>query len=170
MDRPSPILHPPQCPASRDQLERIPHLYFDAIVADDASTLPIDADCIRIECGEPVTCQPEDPARKAARGFDLYAMSVAEQIDCQFFSYCKAIEGRRIYVDEEQGIAFAMARFDFPGTVRSWRFRGEERPTEPQQCVPRSILIMEAFQVDHGQITAIETIFENCPYLMPTGW
>ncbi len=171
MFAPSPILRKPDCPPDREFLARVPHLYFDAIIADDAAKLPIRDDCVRIECGEAVTCQPEDGARKAARGFDLYSMGVAEQIDCQFFCYCTAIEERRVYVDEEQGIAFAMARFDFPGTVRSWRFRrGEERPTEPHQRVPRSILIMEAFQVDHGRITAIETIFENCPFLMPTGW
>jgi len=173
MARHSPILRPvaPAARADRATLAAIPDAYFDGIVADDAQSIPVSPDCIRVECGEPCTACPPSEERAAARGFDLYAMSVAEQIDSRFFAICTGIEERRVLVDEEQSIALAIARFDFDGSVLEYEMPGiGRRATEPYYLVPRSILIAEAFQMVDGLVRSIETVWESCPFGMRSGW
>jgi hypothetical protein len=141
----------------REQLARIPHLYLDAITADDGSDLPVRDNCIRVENGIQTTCNP-DAQLEAAK------MGVREQIDKGYTRHIAGAVDRRIWVlDEERGIAVAFFFFDHPGNLESI---GGRIPFGYPNYMPAA----EIFKTRNGQIECIEAIIDVYQYGIRSGW
>jgi hypothetical protein len=141
----------------REQLARIPHLYLDAITADDGSKLPVRDDCIRVENGIQTTCNPDAQ-------LDAAKMGVREQIDKGYTRHIAGGVERRIWVlDEERGISVAFFFFDHPGNLESVNGRV---PFGYPNYMPAA----EIFKTRNGQIERIEAIIDIYQYGIKSGW
>jgi hypothetical protein len=141
----------------REQLALIPHLYLDAITADDGSELPVRDDCIRVENGIQTTCNP-DAQLEAGK------MGVREQIDKGYTRHIAGGVERRIWVlDEERGISVAFFFFDHPGNLESLNGR---IPFGYPNYMPAA----EIFKTRSGQIERIEAIIDIYQYGIKSGW
>jgi hypothetical protein len=147
----------PQERIGRDQLARIPHLYLDAITADDGTGLPARDDCIRVENGIQTTCNPDAQ-------LDAGRMGVREQIDKGYTRHIAGGVQRRIWVlDEERGISVAFFFFDHPGNLESLNGRV---PFGYPNYMPAA----EIFKTRNGQIERIEAIIDIYQYGINSGW
>ena len=77
-------------------------------------------------------------------------------------------------VDEERGVVWSNAIFDFGGTVRSIRLTNGET-VDMSGFAGRagraaSIEITEAFKIDDGKIRRIEMIGPGVPYHLNSAW
>jgi len=148
---------PPAERISRAELERIPHLYLDAITADDASRLAVRADCIRVENGVQTTCNPDAPMEAGRLG-------VAEQIDKGYTRHIAGAVQRRVtVVDEERGVVVAHFFFDHPGNLESVNGR-------VPFGYPNYMPAVEAFKTRNGRLERIEAIIDVYPYGIKSGW
>jgi hypothetical protein len=172
----SPWLKPiePARRATRGELIGAANAYFDALVSGDGDSIPVTADCRRLENGTH-TVLVESTAfgsSMASQGLNLFEMGVAEQINTQFFTYViDRTRDRRFVVDEEQSLVVGFAAWD-EGARRTFaEVRGHGRVNLPPPFLrPHTNLVSEAFQVENGRIRAIHAIFDYFPYGMKTGW
>jgi hypothetical protein len=176
MTGPSPWLKQvePGRRASRDQLIAAANAYFDALVSGDGDSIPVTADCRRMENGtHTVLVPPSDfGSSTAAQGFNLFEMGVAEQINTQFFTrVIDRTRDRRFVVDEDQSLVVGFAAWD-EGARHTWvEVRGHGRVDMPPLFMkPRTNLMSEAFQMEDGKIRAIHAVFGYFPYGIKTGW
>jgi hypothetical protein len=141
----------------REQLARMPHLYLDAITADDGSILPVLDACIRVENGIQTTCNA-DAQLEAGK------MGVREQIDKGYTRHIAGGVDRRIWVlDEERGISVAFFFFDHPGNLESLNGR-------VPFGYPNYMPVAEIFKTRNGQIERIEAIIDIYQYGINSGW
>jgi hypothetical protein len=164
----------PKRRASRRELVAAANAYFDALVSGDGDSIPVTADCRRLENGTH-TVLVESTAfgsSLASQGLNLFEMGVAEQINTQFFTYViNRTRDRRFVVDEEQSLVVGFAAWDEGARHTVAEVRGHGRvELRPPFNKPHTNLVSEAFQVEDGRIRAIHAIFDYFPYGMKTGW
>jgi hypothetical protein len=176
MTGPSPMLKSIEAArrASRRELIAAANTYFDALVSGDGDSIPVTAECRRLENGTH-TVLVESTAfgsSVASQGLNLFRMGVAEQINTQFFTYViHRTRDRRFVVDEEQSLVVGFAAWDEGAQCTSAEIRGHGRIDLPPLFLkPHTNLVSEAFQVEDGRIIAIHAIFDYFPYGMKTGW
>jgi hypothetical protein len=176
MSGPSPLLHAIAAArrASRRELIAAANAYFDALVSGDGDSIPVTAECRRLENGTH-TVLVESTAfgsSLAGQGVNLFQMGVAEQINTQFFtSIIHRTRDRRFVVDEEQSLVVGFAAWDEGARHTSAEVRGHGRVDLPPLFLkPHTNLVTEAFQLEDGRIRAIHAIFDYFPYGMKTGW
>jgi hypothetical protein len=148
--------------------------YFDGIEQDDGSIIPVDAHCIRIENGvRTVLASDRDFASStASQGFNLFELSVSDQIDTGFFKYIPRIRSRRFpIVDLTNGLVLAMVIFDQPGVLTTVNVKGHGKLNLPPLFkIPTSVMIAELFRIEEGQIRGIDAVLDFMPYGMKSGW
>ncbi len=148
--------------------------YFDGIERDEGSLIPVHPHCIRIENGvRTVLASDRDFASStASQGFNLFQLSVSDQIDTGFFEYIPRIRSRRFpIVDLTNGLVLAMVVFDQPGVLTAVNVKGHGKLNLPPVFkIPTSVMIAELFRVEDGQIRAIDAVLDFMPYGMKSGW
>jgi hypothetical protein len=176
MRGPSPLLKSiePARRATRGELIAAANAYFDALVSGDGDSIPVTAECRRLENGTHTVLVQSTAfgSSLASQGLNLFEMGVAEQINTQFFTYViDRTRDRRFVVDEEQSLVVGFAAWD-EGARRAFaEVRGHGRvELRPPFTKPHTNLVSEAFQVEDGRIRAIHAIFDYFPYGMRTGW
>jgi hypothetical protein len=176
MSGPSPMLKSiePARRASRRELIAAANAYFDALVSGDGDSIPVTADCRRLENGTHTVLVQSTAfgSSLASQGLNLFEMGVAEQINTQFFTYViDRTRDRRFVVDEEQSLVVGFAAWDEGArrTVALVRGHGRVELRAPFNK-PHTNLVSEAFQVEDGRIRAIHALFDYVPYGMKTGW
>jgi hypothetical protein len=176
MSGPSPLLKSiePARRASRRQLISAANAYFDALVSGDGDSIPVSAECRRLENGTH-TVLVESTAfgsSLASQGLNLFEMGVAEQINTQFFTYViDRTRDRRFVVDEEQSLVVGFAAWDEGARSTSAEVRGHGKvELRAPFSKPHTNLVSEAFQIEDGCIRAIHALFDYFPYGMKTGW
>lgn len=160
---------------SRQQMISIADAYFSGLQKNDgngvngAATYPFTNDCDRIENGAHTTNVPRPPnePKDAINGFALDCLS---QFKLGYYFVVQSIHHRRYpLVDAEHGVVWSHAVFD-QGTVNSgvlsdgrpYTFKGFNRPS--------SILVTEAFLIEHGKIRRVEMIGPSVPYHLNSAW
>jgi hypothetical protein len=148
--------------------------YFDGIEQDNGRIIPVHPQCIRIENGVQtvLTSNRDFASSTASQGFNLFGLGVADQIDTGFFEYIPRIRDRRFpIVDLATGCVLAIVVFDQPGVLTAVNVKGHGRLNLPAQFqIPTSVLIVELFRVEDGQIRGIEAVLDFMPYGMKAGW
>jgi hypothetical protein len=176
MSGPSPWLKSvePSRRATRRQLIGAANAYFDALVSGDGDSIPVTADCRRLENGShTVLVKSADfGSSTASQGLNLFEMGVADQINTQFFTYViNRTRDRRFVVDEEQSLVVGFAAWDEGARHATAEVRGHGRIDMPPLFLkPHTNLVSEAFQVEDGRIRAIHAVFDYFPYAIKTGW
>jgi hypothetical protein len=173
---PSPLLKEiePARRAKRSLLIAAANAYFDALVSGDGDSIPVTAECRRLENGTH-TVLVESTAfgsSLASQGVNLFEMGVAQQINTQFFTYIiDRTRDRRFVVDEQQSLVVGFAAWDEGARHTTAEIRGHGRvELRPPFTKPHTNLVSEAFQIEDGRIRAIHAIFDYFPYGMKTGW
>lgn len=161
--------------SSRQELEKITNLYFDAIEQADGSIVPFARDGFRIENGTRTCNNPEPVTGGANPDFaKLRAMPCADQLSTKIFTYIKSVRPRRIeVVDVDKGLAIAFVRFQHPGNILSVDTPNNgvvSQARNPWAVRPTSALIAELFKIEDHKIQRVMAVITNVPYRMPTGW
>jgi hypothetical protein len=176
MTGPSPMLKyiEPAARATRGELISAANAYFDALVSGEGDSIPVTAECRRLENGTH-TVLVESTAfgsSLASQGLNLFRMGVAEQINTKFFTFViNRTRDRRFVVDVEQSLVVGFAAWDEGARHTSAEVRGHGRFNLPPPFLrPHTNLVAEAFQVENGLIRAIHAIFDYFPYGMKMGW
>lgn len=164
---------PPDRRVPRERLAEIAHLYFDGVQSDDGSIIPAAADCTRRENGTQ-TVPLDEAVRTTLReewGLpDHGDLGVADHVSTGMFRYISAIDNRRIVaIDEARQIVVGCVIFQHRGEITSMPELGIESLPEVMR-LPSSMLTVELFKVDAGQIVAIEAVGVFCPLGTTAGW
>lgn len=159
--------------SSRERLAEIAHLYFDGVQTDDGSIIPAAAGCTRRENGTQ-TVPLDEALAETLRGEwglpDRGDLGVADHISTGMFRYISAIDNRRIVaIDEARQIVAGCVIFQHRGEVTSMPELGMETLPEVMR-LPSSMLTVELFKVDAGEIVAIEAVGVFCPLGTTAGW
>lgn len=98
------------------------------------------------------------------------------QMDCEesfklgFFRFNDRVRDRRYpLIDRRQGLVLAAAFIDHSGKLKHYELTDGTAVTSLYQR-PHSLSMLELFQIRDGAITAIEAVFHNVPYGMPSAW
>ena len=156
----------------RIELIRIANAYFSGIERNDGKgDYPLAADCARLEnglvlAGDPALVSPR--AKGRASGPQVGCL---EQFTSGIFFYVTRIRDRRfVLVDPERGLVFAFAFFDNAGGDSRFGTLPDGRSVESGPKIPWTWAIAEAFKVEHGLIGPVESVLQQVPYGMGSGW
>lgn len=147
---------------TREELISVVNRYFDAIEAQDGTSLPVTDDCRRFVNGTIDSREDPNALDEDERHREL---GVAEQITEGHFAYIEALRERRFpIVDLERGIAMCHLVFDHPGDL------GRANGDYPFAS-PNSMLVFEAFKIRGGVLREVWAISTNMlPYGIRSGW
>jgi len=152
---------------SRKELISIANSYFEGLEKHIGDITPFSPDCTRLENGTITANNPKPTI------FPFHKQTCGEQFKIPGFSaiITKVRERRFPIVDEERGLAFAIAFFDHAGLPEVKLPDGTIRKIEgPPFNAPFCFMIGELFKIKNKKITRIEAIVIEVPYGMPSGW
>lgn len=161
---------PPDERPTRQEMIAVADSYFSGLQKNDGKGVyNFTNDCDRIENGSHTTNVPRPPnePKDAVNGFALDCLS---QFKLGYYFVVQNIHHRRYpLVDNERGVVWSHAVFD-QGTVnsgvlsdgRKYTFKGFNRPS--------SILVTEAFLIEHGKIRRVEMIGPSATYHTNSAW
>jgi hypothetical protein len=166
----------------REELIRVSHAYFQAIERNDASGVPFDPECNRLENGMRTAGPPLDgappvaPATMTANqaagvpGTAFRPQTCDAGMNSGLFEYITAVSPRRVLVvDEVTGVTFGVYMFQHrgitsvalkDGTVRGAPFDGE----------PVTMPMAEIFKIKAGRIRDVEAVGIRLPFGHSSGW
>ena len=150
----------------------IANLYFSGIERNDGKgDYPLAADCARLEnglvlAGDPALVSPRAKGRPSGQ-----QVGCLEQFRSGIFFYVTRIRDRRfVLVDPERGLVFAFAFFDNAGGDSRFGTLPDGRSVESGPKIPWTWAIAEAFKIDRGLIGPVESVLQQVPYGMGSGW
>ena len=150
----------------RARLLSIADGYFDTLQLNDGQILTsFDEECERIENGLQTTHNVE--------AFPDYAIA-AYGCEGQFlkgqYKYDDRLRDRRFpLVDEEKGLVLAGGFIDHSGRLVDFTWT-DGTPVKSMFHFPHSYVLLEVFKIEDGKIRAVEAVFTDVPYNMPTVW
>jgi hypothetical protein len=157
---------------SRAELVRIANGYFSGIERNDGKgDYPLAAGCARLEnglvlAGEIALVSPRAKGRPGGA-----QVGCLEQFRSGVFFYVTRIRDRRfVLVDPERGLVFAFAFFDNAGGPSRFGTLPDGRSVESGPKIPWTWAIAEAFKIEHGLIGPVESVLQQVPYGMGSGW
>ena len=156
----------------REEMIRIPNLYFDALETDDGDIVPWGDGCERVENGTQTTNNPNIQLPGSSSSFNPIALGAREQINSKSFIYITEIKPRRYTViDEERGLTFGTFMFHHAGNI-NFAEVPEAAGVEmiPSARRPFTVAVSELFKVKNGKIMAIEANMISLPYRAGSGW
>jgi hypothetical protein len=152
---------------SREEMARIPELYFDALKILNDRDVPFDEDCYRLENGMltagtfPGAPPPsaEMPGSPKCRNGEIPPI----------LKTIHSVEPRRTpVVDVEKGITWGIYRFNHRGLASVELPDGTRQPTYFQS--PNSMPVSEIFHSRNGRIIGIWGLGSVMPYGIGDGW
>jgi hypothetical protein len=157
---------------SRAALVEIANQYFSGIERNDGrGDYPLAADCARLEnglvlAGDVALVSPRAQGRSSGG-----QVSCLEQFRSGVFFYVTRIRDRRfVLVDPERGIVFAFAFFDNAGGDSRFGTLPDGRRVESGPKIPWTWAIAEVFKIERGLIGPVESVLQQVPYGMGSGW
>ncbi len=166
---------PPAERPGRQEMIAVADSYFSGLQKNDGKgvngtgTYNFTSDCDRIENGAHTTNVPRPP-NEPKDAINAFALDCLSQFKLGYYFVVQNIHDRRYpLVDSERGVVWSHAVFD-QGTVnqgvlsdgRRYTFKGFNRPS--------SILVTEAFLIEHGKIRRVEMIGPSVPYHLNSPW
>jgi hypothetical protein len=157
---------------SRAELVRIANGYFSGIERNDGKgDYPLAADCARLENGMVTAGDPALVSPRAAGRASGPQVGCREQFASGVFYYVTRIRDRRfVLVDAERGLAFAFAFFDNAGGDSRFGTLADGRRVEQGPAIPWTWQIAEVFKIERGLIGPVESVINQVPYGMGSGW
>jgi hypothetical protein len=159
-------------PLPRAELVRIANAYFSGIERNDGKgDYPLAADCARLEnglvlAGDIALVSPRAQGRPGGA-----QVGCLEQFRSGVFFYVTRIRDRRfVLVDPERGLAFAFAFFDNAGGESRFGTLPDGRRVESGPKIPWTWAIAEVFKIERGLIGPVESVLQQAPYGMGSGW
>lgn len=152
---------------SREDLLRIPDLYFDALKILNDKDVPFDDDCYRLENGMLTAGtfpgapphSPGMPGSPACRNGEIPPI----------LKTIHNVQPRRTpVVDEEKGITWGIYCFNHRGLAEVEMPDGSMQPTYFQS--PNSMPVSEIFRSKNGTIRGIWGLGSSMPYGIGDGW
>lgn len=163
---------PPEERLPRAELVGIANMYFSGIERNDGKgDYPLAPDCARLEnglvlAGDPALVSPSALGRPSGP-----QVGCLEQFRSGVFFYVTRIRDRRfVLVDPERGVVFAFAFFDNAGGDSRFGTLPDGRRVESGPKQPFTWQIAEAFKIERGLIGPVESVLQEAPYGMGSGW
>lgn len=156
---------PPAQRTPRAQMVAAANGYFETLQLNDGTLhVQFTDDCDRRENGLVTTRNP------AATLDPLWKLGCADQFRMGAYRYDDRLRERRFpLVDEEQGLVLAGGFIDHEGRLAEFRLTdGSVRQSIFRR--PHSFVLLEAFRIRAGSISAVEAVFLTVPYNMPSPW
>lgn len=156
----------------RADLVRIANGYFSGIERNDGKGgYPLAADCARLENGLVLAGDPALVSPRALGRPNGPQVGCLEQFQSGIFYYVTRIRDRRfVLVDPERGVVFAFAFFDNAGGDSRFGTLPDGRRVESGPKQPFTWQIAEAFKIERGLIGPVESVLQEAPYGMGSGW
>lgn len=186
---------PPAERASRDELIRTANQYYSGLEKNDGKgAYPVSDDCERLENGVRASNNPDfraspysaaanqgkqakgkqaaPPAPPPAAGaINPAAMSCRAALESGYFRFVTRVRDRRFAaVDTERGLVFSFVFHDHAaGKSRTFKLAdGREITAGPNR--PWTWQIAQVFRIEKGLIRRMESLAEQVPYGMLSGW
>jgi len=156
----------------RAELVRIANLYFSGIERNDGKgDYPLAEDCTRLENGLVLAGEVANVSPRAKGRPSGTQVGCLEQFRSGVFFYVTRIRDRRfVLVDPERGVVFAFAFFDNAGGSSRFGTLPDGRSVESGPKIPWTWGIAEAFKIERGLIGPVESVLQQMPYGMGSGW
>jgi hypothetical protein len=140
--------------------------YFDTLQLNDGKLFTQFADdCDRVENGLRTTHNAP-----AFPNYPIAAFGCREQFEKGQYKYDDRLRHRRYpLVDEEKGLVLAGGFIDHMGKLVDFTWT-DGTPAKSFYHSPHSYAYLEAFKIVDGKIAAVESIFVDVPYHMPSPW
>jgi len=149
----------------RERMIALADGYFDTLQLNDGKLFThFTDDCERIENGMQTTHNPGFP------NYPIAALGCREQFEMGQYRYDDRLRARRFpLVDEEKGLVLAGGFIDHCGKLVDFAWT-DGTPVKSFFHFPHSYCLLEAFKITGGVIAAIEAVFIDVPYHMPSPW
>jgi hypothetical protein len=140
--------------------------YFDTLQLNDGKLFTqFTDDCDRVENGLRTTHNAP-----AFPNYPIAAFGCREQFEKGQYKYDDRLRHRRYpLVDEEKGLVLAGGFIDHTGKLVNFTWT-DGTPAKSFYHSPHSYAYLEAFKIVDGRIAAVESIFVDVPYHMPSPW
>jgi len=150
---------------SREEMIALSNGYFDTLQLNDGTIRTRFADdCERIENGLQTTHNESFP------NYPIAAYGCREQFELGQYKYDDRLRARRFpLVDEEKGLVLAGGFIDHCGKLVDFTWT-DGTPVRSFYHFPHSYCLLEAFKIIGGEIAAVEAVFIDVPYHMPSPW
>lgn len=154
---------------SRQEMLRMPDIYFEALDKLDDSAIPWDPEAYRVENGM-VTCgtipgaappPPGLPARRSCKSPD-------GKISPMLKTIYNVLPRRTPLVDEERGITWGLYCFNHRGLATIKMPDGTVQPS--YSTTPNSMPFADMFKTKNGKIRGIFAFGTRVPYGIGDGW
>jgi len=154
---------------SRQEMLRMPDIYFEALDKLDDSAIPWDPEAYRVENGM-VTCgtipgatppPPGLPARRCCKSPD-------GKISPMLKTIYNVLPRRTPLVDEERGITWGLYCFNHRGLATIKMPDGTVQPS--YSTTPNSMPFADMFKTKNGKIRGIFAFGTRVPYGIGDGW
>ena len=150
---------------SREEMIALANGYFDTLQLNDGTIRTRFADdCERIENGLQTTHNDSFP------NYPIAAYGCREQFELGQYRYDDRLRARRFpLVDEEKGLVLAGGFIDHCGKLVDFAWT-DGTPVKSFYHFPHSYCLLEAFKIVGGELAAVEAVFIDVPYHMPSPW
>jgi hypothetical protein len=152
---------------SRDEMVKIPELYFDALKILDDKDVPFADECYRLENGM-VTAGTFPGAPKPPPGMPASTKCRNGKISPMLKTIYSVQPRRTPVVDEEKGITWGIYCFNHRGLASVEMPDGTIQPTYFN--TPNSMPVSEIFHSRKGKIIGIWGLGSAMPYGIGDGW
>ena len=152
---------------SREQMLRIPELYFDALKILNDKDVPFDDDCYRLENGM-LTAGTFPGAPKPPPGIPVSPRCRNGEISPMLKTIYSVHPRRTPVVDEERGITWGIYCFNHRGLASVEMPDGSIQPTYFN--TPNTMPVSEIFRSKNGKIRGIWGLGSAMPYGIGDGW
>jgi len=156
---------PPEHRSSREAMITLANGYFETIQLNDGTIrTTFTDDCERIENGMQTTHNDSFP------NYPIAAYGCREQFELGQYRYDDRLRARRFpLVDEEKGLVLAGGFIDHCGKLVDFTWT-DGTPVKSFYHFPHSYCLLEAFKIVDGELAAVEAVFIDVPYHMPSPW
>ena len=181
--------------ATRDALMKTANLYYTGLEKNDGKgTYPCTDDCNRVENGTQTTNNPDyrtssvyspppaiggraqgkqapPPPPPPPEAINPGAMGCKQGFESGYFHFVTRVRDRRfLAVDPERGLVFSFVFVDHAsGKAQNVKLAdGREITAGPKR--PWTWESADAFRIENGKIRRVESIMEQVPYGMQSGW
>lgn len=150
----------------RERMISLADGYFDTLQLNDGQIFTAFSDtCERIENGLQTTHNVA-----AFPNYPIAAFGCREQFEKGQYKYDDRLRARRYpLIDEEKGLVLAAGFIDHMGKTVDFTWT-DGTPVRSFYHFPHSYAFLEAFKIADGKIEAVEAIFIDVPYHMPSPW
>jgi hypothetical protein len=160
---------PPEKRQSREALEAVAYMYYEALQKNDGRGIyPFTDDCSRTEDAVRTTNQPkpQNYGHSDTDISDFTMLGCKAQYELGFLGFTTGCRDRRfLVVDTERGAVLASAYLDFDGTVTEVHLTdGRVWKVPPYFMTPRTNQSNEAYRVENGSIQLIEMTMYEVPF------